>query len=80
MEFLVGRGQATVSGEGLGAAIEDRLLPEAEEVLTDPEPASGLGDGELLVGDHPHGVELELGRVSLALTSHRWTPGLSLHR
>src|SRR5262245_19445442 len=74
MEFFVGRRQAAVSGEGVGALIPERLLPQAEEVLPDPEPAGGLGDGELLIGDHPHGVELELGRVGLALTSHRWTP------
>jgi len=80
MEFLVRGGQAAVPGKGVGAAIEERLLPEPEQVLTDPEPTSGLGDRELLVGDQSHGVELELGRIGLALTSHRWTPELSLHR
>jgi len=42
-----------------------------QEVLGDPEPARDLGHGELLFGDHRHGLELELRRVNLAGTSHR---------
>jgi len=37
----------------------------------DAEPPGGLGDAELLLGDHPHGRELELKGVYLALRFHR---------
>src|SRR6185369_7875501 len=59
---------------GGGAALLEHLLPGAEEVLADVEAAGDLGDGQLLVGDHLHGLELELGRVRRSGTRHRWTP------
>src|SRR5690349_15805726 len=74
MQFLVGWRKPTVSGEGVGPAVEERLLPQPEQVLPDAEPAGGLGDGALLLGRHAYGLDLKVGRVGLTRTSHPWTP------
>src|SRR5687767_7882144 len=63
-----------VPREGRVAPLLERLPPGAEQVLADVEAAGDLGHGPPLVGDHPHGGELELGRVRRALPRHRRTP------
>ena len=52
-----------LSWEGVVALGLECLVPAPQEVLADVEPASGLGDGELLLGNHLDRSELELGSV-----------------
>jgi hypothetical protein len=50
------------------------ILPLVQAALVDAEPAGGLGDAALLLGDHRNGLEVELHRVRHALGRHRCFP------
>jgi hypothetical protein len=67
--FLEGGGVA-VAGEGVLAAVMERLLPVADKVVADAEGACSLGDGVALLGDELDGLGFELRGVTASRSRH----------
>src|SRR4051812_15019261 len=61
-----------LAGEGGLAQLQGGVAPATQATLAEAELACGLGEGESLVSEQAHGLELELAGVGLA--GHRCPP------
>jgi hypothetical protein len=71
--LLLEGSQLAMAGEGVFALGLAGVRPVAEEVLTEAEGASRLGDGVALLRDELNGRRLELGGVGTSRSRHCWT-------